>query len=75
MRIEHFVKFPDMPGLEEVYTIMPEEAKCNPRCPCQARTCPNHGFCQYCVAHHEDIDCIRVSLGREPHNGPVCRRG
>jgi hypothetical protein len=28
----------------------------DPECPCTTRTCPQHGFCKYCVAHHREIN-------------------
>mgnify|MGYP004703318875 FL=1 len=45
----------------------------NPRCPCLTRTCPNHGFCQYCKKHHAHIDVMLKEIGMEPE-GPFCQR-
>ncbi len=63
----------DEPGMEEVYTIIPDDMRMNPKCPCQAKTCPNHGFCQYCVPHHRRLDIKLVELGLGAHP-QACKR-
>ncbi len=74
MRIEYGV-IPDEPGMEESYTIIPEELKYNPYCPCPTRTCPNHGFCKYCVPHHVDVNKMLVEKGLGERAHPqFCRR-
>ena len=60
-------------GMERVYTVIPENLRFCPTCPCATRTCPNHGFCMYCKKHHEAIDCILEEKGLEPE-GPYCKR-
>ena len=35
---------PDEPGMENSSSIIPDTQRMNPNCPCQARTCPLHGF-------------------------------
>lgn len=72
MQIEHG-KIPEYPGLEESYTIIPDNMRMNPKCPCLTRTCPNHGFCQYCLHHHEMIDRLRAEHGVGPE-GVFCKR-
>lgn len=62
---------PEEPGMEEVYTIIPEDLKFRPTCPCLTRTCPNHGFCKYCKEHHAKLDRKAAAAGRPPH-GPYC---
>jgi len=66
-------KIPECPGMEVSYTIIPEDMRMNPKCPCPTRTCPNHGFCKYCFKHHERIDRLRAEHGVGPE-GPYCRR-
>ena len=74
MQIEYGL-IPEEPGMEESYTIIPEEFKMNPNCPCPTRTCPNHGFCRYCVPHHEKINRRLVEMGLAEHAHPqFCRR-
>ncbi len=73
MQLEHFKGIPGCSGLEEAYSIVPEDCLMNPNCPCQTRTCPHHGFCAMCVRHHKDVDELLVSRGAQPH-GTVCDR-
>lgn len=73
MQLEHFGHDPACPGMEEAYSIVPETMKMNPNCPCEARTCPHHGFCAMCVRHHKDVDALLVSEGKHPH-GSYCAR-
>ena len=54
MIIEHGMR-PDVPGLEVTETLIEEDLRYNPECPCQTRTCPQHGFCKYCVEHHANF--------------------
>jgi len=72
MQIEYWL-LPDEPGMEEAYTIVGEEMKMSPDCPCPTRACPNHGFCKYCILHHKKIDQILAEIGKQPH-GVVCKR-
>lgn len=72
MQIEHSL-IPEKPGMEESYTIIPDTARMNPKCPCLTRTCPNHGFCQYCKRHHDHIDRMLAEKGIPPE-GPYCKR-
>ena len=63
------------PGMEESYTIIPEDLRMNPNCPCPTRTCPNHGFCKYCIPHHEKINRHLKEIGMEEHCHPqFCKR-
>lgn len=73
MQLEYFRPVPGCPGLEEAYSIVPEDAVMNPDCPCQTRTCPYHGFCAMCVRHHRDVDELMAQEGR-PGHGTVCQR-
>lgn len=66
MQIDYGV-YPEEPGMEEVYTIIPDDMKMNPDCGCPARTCPNHGFCRYCVAHHRRLNKKICELGLKGH--------
>ena len=43
------------PGMEYSFTIIPDDMKMCPTCPCETRTCPLHGFCQLCAQHHADL--------------------
>lgn len=61
------------PGMEEVYSIIPEDLKMNPKCPCTTRTCPNHGFCKYCVEHHRAITVRLTAMGMKS-DPPFCNR-
>ncbi len=54
MLAEHGMS-PDVPGLEITETLIEEDLRYNPECPCKTRTCPQHGFCKYCLQHHADI--------------------
>ena len=47
---------PDQPGMENSSSIIPDTQKMNPFCVCPTRTCPLHGFCEYCVQHHEELN-------------------
>lgn len=60
---------PDQPGMENSSTIIPDLQKMNPNCVCPTRTCPLHGFCQYCVQHHEELNraLCQMSLGKHCH--------
>ena len=55
--------FPDEPGMEYGGSIIPDDQKMNPNCVCRTRTCPLHGFCQYCAQHHREINRIAVANG------------
>lgn|GEM_PF-1088566 len=61
------------PGMEESYTIIPEDLRMNPKCPCPTRTCPNHGFCQYCIKHHDHINRQLEEKGIKGHP-QYCKR-
>ncbi len=65
---------PNQGGMEEAYSIIPEDMRMNPDCPCRTRTCPNHGFCQYCYAHHEDLRRMFGERGIVTNEGTFCRR-
>ena len=47
---------PDEPGMENSSSIIPDTQRMTPNCPCEARTCPLHGFCEYCVQHHAELN-------------------
>ena len=66
MRIEYGLILEE-PGMEEVYTIIPEDMKFRPTCPCLTRTCPNHGFCEYCKEHHDELGRKDAATGRPVH--------
>ena len=53
---------PDQPGMENSSTIMPDLQRMNPNCPCPTRTCPLHGFCEYCVQHHAELNRALSSM-------------
>jgi hypothetical protein len=72
MRLEHGL-IPEEPGMEEVYTIIPDTQRMNPTCGCPARTCPNHGFCKYCLTHHMYIDRMLAERGIPGHYA-YCQR-
>ena len=59
--------FPDEPGMEYGGTIIPDGQKMNPNCVCTTRTCPLHGFCEYCVQHHREINRLLTCVGAEEH--------
>ncbi len=62
------------PGIDIMYTIIEEDMRMNPYCPCEARTCPNHGFCKYCVPHHQEINRMLIAEGHpEAIHGPHCK--
>jgi len=74
MQIEYGL-LKDEPGMEESYTIIPEDFKMNPNCPCPTRTCPNHGFCKYCIPHHQKINRRLEAAGMSEHCHPqFCKR-
>ncbi len=73
MLLERFCGIEGKPGLKEDYSIVEENARMNPKCPCQTRTCPCHGFCAMCIQHHRDVDEIAASAGK-PGEGTVCER-
>ncbi len=58
---------PDEPGMENSSTIIPEELRMNPNCPCPTRTCPLHGFCDYCSQHHAELNRALGVLGLGEH--------
>ena len=72
MRIEHGL-IPEEPGMEKVFTIIPEDMKFRPACPCPTRTCPNHGFCIYCKEHHDSINRMLKEMGIETE-AVFCKR-
>ena len=54
---------PDQPGMENSSSIIPDNQKMNPNCVCPTRTCPLHGFCQYCAQHHAELSRALGVLG------------
>lgn len=58
---------PDQPGMENSSSIIPDTQKMNPNCPCMARTCPLHGFCQFCAQHHEELNRALSQMGLGEH--------
>ncbi len=58
---------PDQPGMENSSSIIPDLQKMNPNCVCPTRTCPLHGFCQYCVQHHEELSRALGQMGLGEH--------
>lgn len=62
-----------IPGMESSETYIEEETKYNPNCPCGTRTCPQHGFCKECIAHHEWVKKKMASHGLKG-DSPVCMR-
>lgn len=58
---------PDQPGMENSSSIIPETLRMNPNCPCQTRTCPLHGFCEYCSQHHAELNRALGVLGLGEH--------
>lgn len=65
---------PVEPGIDIMYTIIGEDMRMNPYCPCQSRTCPNHGFCLYCKEHHDEINRMLCASGQpEKVHGPACQ--
>lgn len=58
---------PDQPGMENSSTIIPEQLRMNPNCPCPTRTCPLHGFCDYCSQHHAELNRALGVLGLGEH--------
>jgi len=65
--------FPGEPGMEDSASIIPEDLRMNPYCPCRKRTCPLHGFCKYCARHHEELNRELAPMGIAGH-APYCRR-
>ncbi len=64
---------PEEPGIDIMYSIIPEDLRMNPKCPCKARTCPNHGYCFYCTRHHAEINRMLIAEGHpELVHGPAC---
>lgn len=59
--IKEFGMDPNAPGLEIMETLIEEDLRYNPECPCRARTCPQHGFCKYCVEHHKQVLAVLAS--------------
>ena len=58
---------PDEPGMENSSTIIPDLQRMNPECVCPTRTCPLHGFCEYCVQHHAELNRALSAMGLEEH--------
>jgi len=58
---------PDQPGMENSSSIIPDLQKMNPYCVCPTRTCPLHGFCQYCAHHHEELNRALSQMGLGEH--------
>lgn len=58
---------PDQPGMENSSSIIPDTQKMNPNCTCPTRTCPLHGFCQYCAQHHEELSRALGVMGLGEH--------
>lgn len=54
---------PDQPGMENSSTIIPDHQKMNPNCVCPTRTCPLHGFCEYCAQHHAELNRALTQMG------------
>lgn len=77
---------PNIPGLEVTETLIEEDLRYNPNCPCKTRTCPQHGFCKYCVQHHAELAELLKNIPHPPepesrggtypndHGRPVCYR-
>ncbi len=63
---------PRCPGLEISETIIEEDLRYNPNCPCRTRTCPQHGFCKYCIQHHSDLGKLLKDM---PHPHEELRGG
>lgn len=58
---------PDQPGMENSSSIIPDDQKMNPNCVCPTRTCPLHGYCQYCAQHHAELSRALGVLGLGEH--------
>ena len=58
---------PDQPGMENSSSIIPDHQRMNPDCSCPTRTCPLHGFCQYCAQHHEELNRALSQMGLGEH--------
>ncbi len=61
------------PGMENSATIIPDNFRMNPECPCPTRTCPQHGFCKYCKMHHDSIIRMLAAKGIKAHT-VFCKR-
>ena len=66
MPLVEFGLDPTRPGMELCETLIDEDLKYNPNCPCKTRPCPQHGFCKVCTRHH-------ASHGIDA-DGPGCHR-
>lgn len=71
MLIESKRQHPDEPGILCYETIVPDDMKMNPECPCQVRCCPKHGFCKYCKQHHDELIRAMAAQGLSG-NGCAC---
>ena len=58
---------PDQPGMENSSSIIPDLQRMNPRCVCPTRTCPLHGFCEYCSQHHAELNRALAVMGLGEH--------
>lgn len=72
MLIEHglipgYTLCPDEPGMENSSSIIPDMQRMNPACDCPSRTCPLHGFCEYCVQHHEELNRALCAMDLDEH--------
>ena len=71
-RIE--IMLPDQPGMCLWDTVVEDDVEYNPACPCLTRTCPNHGFCAYCVPHHASLNrMIGRTTGIPQTHQSACR--
>ena len=74
--IKEFGMDPNIPGLEIVETLIEEDVRHNPNCPCKTRTCPQHGFCKYCIQHHCELaEMMTRMMGDAPHEEPPRKDG
>ncbi|MCC8142384.1 MAG: hypothetical protein LIO56_07660 [Lachnospiraceae bacterium] len=53
--IKEFGMDEQIPGLELTETVIEEDLRFNPNCPCPTRTCSQHGFCKACIVHHKGL--------------------
>lgn len=53
--------------MENSASIIPDDQKMNPNCVCPTRTCPLHGFCQYCAQHHAELNRALEAMGLGEH--------
>lgn len=58
---------PDEPGMENSSSIIPDDMRMNPNCPCHSRTCPLHGYCKYCIQHHAELSRELTAIGEGEH--------